>query len=166
MRALPTTTSHADVAVIDLDDTGTATLHLDGQPVDHIVEARPRLVVQVLLDHTATVKRNLTVLTRYADGHNAVHQIHPDGAVALLLPPSTSSDPASPPGREHRQSSERTVRADNPQARALVATAWKRSRRWLVGHGLWLMLGAQILLLVGSITFIVVALAPYLWPRP
>jgi hypothetical protein len=120
--------------------------------------------VRALLDHAATVNRDLTVLTRYADGHHAVHQLHPDGTVALLCRPSTSADSASPPGREHRRSNGWTVRAANP--RALIATVWKWSRRWLVGHGLWLMLGAQILLLVGSLTYIVVALAPYLWPRP
>jgi hypothetical protein len=68
------------------------------------------------------------VLTRYPDGHSAVHQLHPDGIVALLRQPSTSSGPASPRSREHRCSSERTVRAANPRACALVATAWKQSR--------------------------------------
>ena len=163
MRTLPPTASQA---VVDINDTGAGTLHLDGQPVAHIVQAQPRLVMRVLLDHTAAVNRNLTVLTRYADGHSAVHQLHPDGTVALLRPPSTWSDSASPPGREQRHSDEWKVRAANSRARALVATAWKQSRRWLVDHGQWLMLCAQILLLVGSLTFIVVVLAPYLWPRP
>ena len=85
MRALPTTTSHADVAAIDLDDTEAGTLHLHGHLVDHIVEAQPRLVVRVLLDYVATVSRDLTVLTRYADGHNAVHQLHRIEQHAVLL---------------------------------------------------------------------------------
>ena len=161
MCALPTPTSHADIAVIDLDDTGTATLHLDGQPLDHIVEAQPRRIVRVLLDHTATVNRNLTVLTRYADGHHAVHQLHPDGTVAPLRRP-TSTDSVGLPGRESRRSSE--LMGANSRARARVASAWTWSRRRLVGHGLWLMLCTQILLLVGSLTFMVVALAPYLSP--
>jgi hypothetical protein len=165
MRALPPTTSQVDITVVDIDDTGTATLYLDGQPVDHIVEAQPCLVVRVLLDYAATVSHDLTVLTRYPDGHSAVHQLYPDGTVALMRQPSTSSD-SSPPAREHRRSSERKVPAADPRDRSLVATAWKWSRRWLVGYGSWFMLGAQILLLVGSLTFIVIALAPYLWPGP
>lgn len=163
MRPLPTTTRRADVAVIDIDDTGTGTLHLDDQLVHHIIGAQPRLVVRVLLDYITTMGRDLTVLTRHADGHKTAHQLHPDGTVAPLRQP-TSTDPASPPGWESRRSSERMVRAANPQDRARVATAWKGSRRWLVGHGLWLMLYTQILLLVGSLTYIVVALAPYLSP--
>jgi hypothetical protein len=166
VRAPPSTTIHADVAIVDVDDTGTGTLQLDGQLVDHMVEAQPRLVMRVLLDYAATLSRDLTVLTRYPDGHSAVHQIRPDGAVALVRRPLTSSDSASPAGREHRHSDERTVRAANSRDCARVATVWKWTSRWLVGHGLWLMLGAEILLLVGSLTFIVVALAPYLWPRP
>jgi hypothetical protein len=166
MFALPNSSSHPDVAVVDVDDTGTSTLHLDGQLVEHIVGAQPRLVVRVLLDYATTVSRDLTVLTSYADGHNAVHQLRPDGTVALVRRSSTSSKPVGPPGREHQRSRGRKVRTANPRDRARVATAWKWSRRWLVGHGLWLMLCVQILLLVGSLTFIVVALAPYLWPRP
>ena len=165
MCALPATTSRADIAVVDIDDTGAGTLHLDGQLVDHIIGAQPRLVVRILLDYTATVSCDLTVLTQYADGHNTVHQLHPDGTVTLLRRPPTSSDPAGPPDRERRRwGGGRKVRAANPRVRSLVATAWTWSRRWLVGHGLWLMLCTQILLLIGSLTFIVVALAPYLWP--
>jgi hypothetical protein len=121
--------------------------------------------VRVLLDYAATVNRDLTVMTRHADGHNAIHRLRPDGTVEPLRRPSTSLDSARPSGREHRRSSERKAQM-NPRDRALVAAAWKRSRRWLVDHGLWLMLCAQILLLVGSLTFIVAALTPYLWPRP
>jgi hypothetical protein len=164
MRALPISASLVDVAVVEVDDTGAGTLHLDGQLVDHVIEAQPRLVVWVLLDYAATVSRDLTVLTRYADGRNAVHQLRPDGTVARLRRPSTSPDSAGAPGREHRCSSQRMGRAANPRYRALVATAWKWSRRWLRAHGLWLMLCAQVLLLVGSLTYIVVALAPYLSP--
>jgi hypothetical protein len=163
----PTTSAiHADGAVVEVDDTGAGMLHLDGQLVDHIVGAQRRLVVRVLLDYAATVNRNLTVLTSYADGHNAVHQLRPDGTVALLHRPPTSSDSAGTPGRVHRRWGGRKVRAAKPRAPSPVVTVWTWSKRWLVGHGLWLMLGAQILLLVGSLTFIVVALAPYLWPRP
>ena len=165
MRALPPTTSHSDVAVVDVDRTGAGTLRIGGRLVDHIVQAQPLVVVRVLLEYAATVNRDLTVLTRHADGHIAVHRLCPDGTVEPLCRPSTSLDSARPSGREHRRSSERKAQI-NPRDRALVAAAWKRSRRWLVGHSLWFMLGAQILLLVGSLTFIVVALAPYLWPRP
>ena len=166
MRTLPTTTSQVNVAVVDVDDTGAGTLHLGGQVVDYIVEAQPHRVVRALLDYAAAVSHDLTVLTRYADDHYAAHRLHPDGTVAPLRPPSAWSDSASSPGQEERRSSERKVRAANPRDCARVATAWKCSRRWLVGHGLWLMLCAQILLLIGSLVFIVVALAPYLWPRP
>jgi hypothetical protein len=164
VRAPPSTTIHADVAIVDVDDTGTGTLQLDGRLVDHMVEAQPRLVVRVLLDYAATLSRDLTVLTRYPDGHSAVHQFRPDGTVAPLRQP-TSTDRARPAGRASRQSSERKVRTANPRGRALVATAWTWGR-CLIGHGLWLMLCAQILLLVGSLTYIVVALAPYLSSSP
>jgi hypothetical protein len=163
MCALPTLTSRADFAVIDIDGTGLGTLHVDNQLVDHIVDAQPRLVVRVLLDYATTVGRDLTILTRYADGQKAAHQLRPDGTVAPLRQP-TSTDSVVPPGREFRRSSERMVRAVGARDRSLAATAWTWSRRWLIGHGLWLMLCTQILLLVGSLTYMVVALSPYLSP--
>jgi hypothetical protein len=161
MCAVPTSTSRADFAVIAIDGTGTGTLHLDGQRVDHIVDAQPHLVVRVLLDYATTVGRDLTVLTRYADGQKTAYQLRPDGTVAPLRQP-TSTDSVGPPGQESRRSSE--LMGANSRDLALVASAWTWLRSSLVGHGLWFMLGAQILLLVGSLTYMVVALSPYLSP--
>lgn len=56
------------------------------------------------------------------------------------------------------------VRAATAQVRPAVIGTWAASRQWFVGLGLWLMLCVEVLLLAGSLTYIVVTLAPYLWP--
>ena len=170
MRALLGSTSRIEVAVVVVDDTGAGTLHLDGQVAGHVVAARPSAVVQVLLDYAATVGRDLAVVTRHTDGRGAIHELHPSGTATLLRQPSTVPQPTRlhSPERRPRAMSRcgRKVRAATSQGWSAVVSTWAVSRQWLVSHGLWLMLCAEILALVGSLTFIVVALAPYLWPRP
>jgi hypothetical protein len=170
VHALRDSTSRADVAVIEVDDTGTGTLHLGGELIEHVVTAQPVQVVRVLLDYAATVSRDLTVVSRHTEGRLSVHQLRPDGnAVPLQDSPAESLlTEAQPPqcGPLVVRGRSREVHSATARAHSMVCGSRAVSRQWLVRHGLWLMLCAQILVLVGSLTFIVVALAPYLWPRP
>jgi hypothetical protein len=91
VHALRDSTSRADVAVIEVDDTGTGTLHLGGELIEHVVTAQPVQVVRVLLDYAATVSRDLTVVSRHTEGRLSVHQLRPDGnAVPLQDSPAES----------------------------------------------------------------------------
>jgi hypothetical protein len=159
-----------DVAVIAVDHAGAGTLHLGDELVEHVIAAQPRLVARVLLDYAATVGRDLTVVTWHTDGRSTVHRIRANGTAALLHPSPALPQPTNTHRPELRcQAVPRrlqVIRAAASRIHSVVTGGWAMSRQWLVGHGLWLMLCVQILLLVGSLAFIGVALSPYLWPPP
>jgi hypothetical protein len=169
VHTVQVSTSRRDVAIIEVDETGLGTLRLGDEPVEHVAAAQPSIVVRVLLDYAATVGHDLLVLTRHSDGHSARHQLCPNGTAILRRHPVVSPQPTNRQGQSGRwrvlhRYARFAWRAAN-RVRHAVQAGWTTSRRWLVGHGLWLMLGAEILLLVGSLTLIVVVLAPYLWPK-
>jgi hypothetical protein len=153
----------ANTAVVHIDGDGTATVSLDGTPTGHLVRASAADVLRVLLNHTATVGREVTVLTTQCGGRRTLHRLHSDGTATPVRPA-----PACPMAPEHRTREHQhpprhgleLLAAIRPGHRVFLS-AGSASKKWLATHGLWLMLDLEILVLVAALTYMVVALAPY-----
>jgi hypothetical protein len=74
-------------AVVEVNADGAASLQLGDSMAEHATHASRATVLGILLDHTATCGRNVTVLTRHFDGRAAAHEIRPDGTMSRLRTP-------------------------------------------------------------------------------
>lgn len=153
--------------MIDVDHTGAGTLQLGGEQFKRFAAAKRAEVARTLLDYAASASCDLTVLTRHTDGRMTMHKIYTNGTATTLRTAAATTQPTgtnrAEPGRPTMPRRLQPIQKAASHLRSVVTSSWTVSRQWLTRHGLWLMLSAQILVLAGSLTYIVLAL--YLWPR-
>ena len=151
-------------AVVEVNADGTASLHLGDSMAEHATHASRATVLGILLDHTATRGRNVTVLTRHFDGRTAAHEIRPDGTMRRLRTPEPVLLGNQVPRRHHQ--GERPVQASGAASQTphVRPSRWSAVKRWVTRNDSLLIVVSILLVLLASIA--VMLTAALLWMQP
>jgi hypothetical protein len=153
-----------NAAIVQINVDGTASLYLGDSMNEYAYRGSPGTVLRVLLDYTATLGRNVTILTRHSDGRTSAHELRPTGTVAPLLPPRALRPEQHRPECRPRESRLARLAHAASELQRARRQSWAAVKRWLRRHSSFLVVAHILLVLAASIT--VLLIAALLWMQP